>query len=197
MHTGPDMMARNRSVRNRRRPGRVLAACLMAVALCAPDSAAAQEEDVEGAAGSVLYAAAGGLVGVVAGGYGNLALVVLKARYGHYPHSFTDAFGWESIPILVGGATGATVGLLDHERLLPWIIGGSAGLVVGAGAGYLYGRLAWGDPESQWANAAIGAAVGMTLGSTLTLLRIWDGHEGGGPPGSSAALRVPLVQVSF
>lgn len=158
-----------------------------------PQGAAAQEEE----AGSALAAAGGGLIGVVAGGYGNLAIVVLKARYGHYPHSFRDAFGWESTPILVGGGTGAAIGLLRSDLLIPWIIGGSAGLAAGAGVGYVYGRTVWGDPESRWANAAVGAAVGMALGSTVALIRGLHEDDGDASAGQGAAVHVPLVQLTF
>lgn len=167
-----------------------LAACAIAAV---PQSVAAQEEE---AAGSALAAAGGGLIGVVAGGYGNLAIVVLKARYGHYPHSFRDAFGWESTPILVGGGTGVAIGLLRSDLLLPWIIGGSTGLAAGAGIGYVYGRTVWGDSESRWANAAVGAAVGMALGSTVALIRGLNDADDG-PGGVEPTVRVPLLQVSF
>lgn len=157
---------------------------------------AGQEEQAAETAGDALAAAAGGLVGVVAGGYGNLALVVLKSRYGNYPHSFEDAFGWESIPILTGGGTGVAIGLLDSELLLPWVLGGAAGFAAGAGVGALYGQMFWGDPESRWANAAVTAAAGMTIGSTIVLIRGWDGPD----PfdfGSGSAVRVPLLRLGF
>lgn len=168
------------------------AAVLVVTGLGVSDGAAAQEE----AAGSALAAAAGGVAGLVAGGYGNVALVVMKARYGNYPHTFGDAFGWESIPILTGVGTGVGIGLLDSELLLPWIIGGAAGFAAGAGVGYVYSQLVWGDPESRWSNGAVMAAVGMTIGSTFVLVTGWDGPD----PfdfGSDAALRLPLVQLSF
>lgn len=155
---------------------------------------AAQVEGVE--ARDVLTAAGGGLVGVVAGGYSNLAIVVLKARHGHYPHSFRDAFGWESTPILIGGGTGAAIGLMKSDLLLPWLIGGSLGLAAGTGLGLAYGQLAWGDPESRWANAAVGAAIGMAVGSTVALVREWEDDERA-VPDSESAVRVPLLQLSF
>lgn len=187
------MMTKPKTTRWRR--GRLLiVAALVVAGLGMPGPVAAQEEE----AGSVLAAAAGGLVGVVAGGYTNLAIVVLKARYGHYPHSFGDAFGLESTPILIGGATGATIGLLDSDLLLPWIIGGAAGLALGTGAGFYYGRRVWGDPESRWANAAVGAAIGMALGSTVALARgLRDDDDDAPDPGSAAAVRVPLLRVHF
>lgn len=170
-------------------------AALLVAALGVPGPVAAQDE--EEAAGSVLAAGAGGLIGVVAGGYTNLAIVVLKARFGDYPHSFGDAFGLESTPILIGGATGATIGLLDSDVLLPWVLGGAAGLAAGTGAGYLYGQLAWGDPESRWANAAVGAAIGMALGSTIVLARELTGEDDSPAPDAAAAVRVPLFRIDF
>lgn len=146
----------------------------------------------------MLAAGAGGLVGVVAGGYANVAIVVLKARYGYYPHSFEDAFGWESAPVLIGGATGAAIGLLDRDLIIPWIIGGTTGFGVGAGVGYVYGQFAWGDSESRWANAAITSAVGMAIGSTVALIRYsGSGLERDPEPGPESAIRIPLVQLRF
>lgn len=170
----------------------MFAAAMLATCLGTTGPLAAQEEE----AGSVLAAGAGGLVGVVAGGYANLAIVVLKARYGRYPHSFDDAFGWESAPILIGGATGAAIGLLDRDLIVPWIIGGTTGFAAGVGAGVLYGQFAWGDSESRWANAAITAAVGMAIGSTVALIR-YSGSGSDPEPGPESAVRVPLVQLRF
>jgi hypothetical protein len=125
--------------------------------------------------------------------------VVLKARYGRYPHSFEDAFGWESVPILIGGATGAAIGLADRDLIVPWIIGGTAGFAAGAGIGLLYGEFAWGDPESRWANAAVAAAIGMAVGSTVALIRYSGSGSGSGgePTAESAALQTPLVRLRF
>jgi hypothetical protein len=168
------------------------AVVLILAALGAATPAPAQEE----ATGSALAAAGGGIVGLVAGGYTNLAIVVLKTRYGIYPHSFRDAFGWESAPILIGGGAGVAIGLVDRDLVIPWIIGGSAGLAAGAGLGMLYGEMAWGDPESRWANAAVGAAIGMVLGSTVALIREWDEGEDAAPS-DAAAVRVPLITLGF
>lgn len=172
----------------------LLAAAVCAACLGTAGPLTAQEQE----AGSVLAAGAGGLVGVVAGGYANLAIVVMKARFGRYPHSFEDAFGWESAPILIGGATGAAIGLLDRDLIIPWIIGGTTGFAAGAGVGYIYGQFAWGDSESRWANAAITSAVGMAIGSTVALIRYsGSGLEREPEPGPESAIRVPLVQLRF
>lgn len=170
----------------------MVAGIFLAASLGITAPLSAQEDE----AGSVLSAGAGGFVGVVAGGYANLAIVVLKARYGRYPHSFDDAFGWESAPILIGGATGAAIGLLDRDLIIPWIIGGTTGFAAGAGAGFLYGQFAWGDSESRWANAAITSAVGMAIGSTVALIR-YSGSGSAPAPGQESAVRVPLVQLRF
>lgn len=173
---------------------RLLAAAAFLVAgLGTSTPLAAQEEET----GSVLAAAGGGVVGLVAGGYANLAVVVLKARWGYYPHSFRDAFGWESTPILIGGGTGVAIGLTRSDLLIPWIIGGTLGMGAGTGLGLIYGHGAWGDPESRWANAAIGAAIGMAVGSTVALIREWDDDEDPASAGSESAVRVPLLQLSF
>ncbi len=189
----PPAMIAQRTDRPRGRV-RLLAAAFIVGALGAatPATASAQEETT----GSALAAAGGGVVGLVAGGYANLAIVVLKSRYGYYPHSFRDAFGWESTPILIGGGAGVAIGLADRDLVIPWIIGGSAGLAAGAGLGILYGELAWGDPESRWANAAVGAAIGMAVGSTIALIREWNDGEAA-TPSDAAAVRVPLITLGF
>ncbi|HUG39432.1 MAG TPA: glycine zipper 2TM domain-containing protein, partial [Longimicrobiales bacterium] len=171
-----------------------LVASLAVAAMAAPAPARAQ--DLEEAGGSILSAGIGTTAGLVGGAYANLALIVLKARLGHYQHSFTEAFGWESIPILAGGGVGLAIGLWDEDRLWPWILGGTAGFAAGAVAGYLLGSVAWGDPESRWANAAIGAALGIAIGSTTAyFLARSDDDDPAAPEAASVVL--PLVRVRF
>lgn len=178
-----------------KRKDRIAAMLALVAALAAPAHVGAQ--DIEEAGGSLLSAAIGTGAGLVGGGYANLAVVVLKARVGHYQHDFKDAFGWESIPILVGGGLGFAIGFWDHDRLWPWIVGGAAGLGAGAGAGYLFGSYVWGDPASRWANAAIGAAIGMAAGSTAGLFLL--GRDDDDPAGTTtaASVRIPLVRLRF
>lgn len=173
-----------------------LAACLAA----APAPLHAQ--DVEEAGGTLVSAAIGTGAGLVGGAYANLAMVVLKARMGHYQHSFQEAFGWESIPILVGGGVGFAIGFWDDDRLWPWILYGAAGTGAGIGVGYLVGALVWGDSESKWADAAIGAAIGMAVGSTVGIFMVGgdDDTASAGDPAAALSrprIHVPLLRLSF
>lgn len=172
---------------------RIVATLALTAALAVPAQARAQ--DIEEAGGSLLSAAIGTGAGIVGGGYANLALVVLKARTGHYQHTLMEAFGWESIPILVGGGVGFSIGFWDEDLLWPWVLGGVTGLGVGGGAGYLVGALVWGDSESRWANAVIGAAVGMAVGSTAALFLAGDDEEDG--TSAPSAVRIPVVRLRF
>lgn len=165
----------------------VVAKLVVVAALAAPAPVAAQ--GVEEAGGTILSAGIGTTAGLVGGAYANLAIVVLKARMGHYKHSFEEAFGWESIPILAGGGVGLSIGLWDQDLLWRWVLGGATGWAAGAGAGYVVGSVLWGDSESRWANAAIGAALGMAAGSTAALLlRGGDDDDTAVPSGMDIAV---------
>ncbi|HUP18691.1 MAG TPA: hypothetical protein VM778_01925 [Gemmatimonadota bacterium] len=174
---------------------RIVTTLALVAALGAPARAGAQ--DIEEAGGSILSAAIGATAGLVGGGYANVAVVVLKARVGHYQHDFKETFGWESTPILVGGGLGFAIGFWDDDRLWPWIIGGATGLATGAGAGYLFGSYRWGDSESRWANAAIGAAIGMAVGSTAALFLAGSDDDDPATTATAASIRVPLVRLRF
>lgn len=67
-----------------KRTDRIAAILALVAALAAPAHVGAQ--DVEEAGGSLLSAAIGTGAGLIGGGYANLAVVVLKARVGHYQH---------------------------------------------------------------------------------------------------------------
>jgi hypothetical protein len=115
----------------------------------------------------VLGAAVGAVTGTAAGGYITLSIVVARAQFGHYLHDFEDLFDWKSAPIVIGAATGTALGVWWPDRLWSSLIFGSTGTALGAGVGYVTGRLISERPEGKWAGAAIGAGLGMTLG-TLT-----------------------------
>jgi hypothetical protein len=155
--------------------------------LLAPHPAAAQNR--------VLTTAIGALAGVGSGGYITLTLVVARAQLGHYIHDVDDLFGWQSAPVLVGGATGATLGFVDPGRLLRTAVGGTAGGLLGVGVGIVVGPAISERPEAKWAGAAIGAGAGLALGSVIGIL--WpapsndDGE--GGEAGSRAAVPVGIT----
>ena len=118
----------------------------------------------------VLSGAVGALGGVTSGGYITLAVVVLRAQYGHYLHDASDLFGWQSAPVLLGAAVGTAVGVWDADRMTTGFAYGAAGTLVGGTIGYLVGPLIWKRPEGKWAGGAIGAGMGMAAGYFLGVL---------------------------
>ena len=121
--------------------------------------------------GQVLSGAVGAMGGVASGGYITLAVVVLRAQYGHYLHDASDLFGWQSAPVLLGAAVGTAVGVWDADRMTTGFAYGAAGTLVGGTVGYLVGPLIWKRPEGKWAGGAIGAGVGMAAGYFLGVLK--------------------------
>jgi uncharacterized membrane protein YccC len=114
-----------------------------------------------------LSGAVGGIAGIGAGGYVTLAVVVLRAQYGHYLHDAEDLLGWHSLPVILGAAVGTSVGVWDADRMVTGFAYGAGGALVGGAVGYLVGPLLWKRPEGKWAGAAIGAGAGMAAGYFL------------------------------
>jgi hypothetical protein len=135
-------------------------------------------------------AALGGVAGAGSGGYIAISVIVAESRAGKYMHSMKDALGWRSAPVLIGGVTGVVVGATSPDRLLRTMLYGSIGTLAGTGLGVVAGKLAWEGPEAKWAGGAIGAGIGMAIGSSLGLFLPQDKDEG--EPGTAAALRIPL-----
>ena len=139
---------------------RVLAVCCMCICLPSVRPAEAQ---------NLLAGAAGGAAGVAAGGYLSLAVAVAEARAGRYLTSMEEFLGWRSAPVLIGGATGAAVGLFDPPRLQRTVIYGAGGTAAGLAIGLVLGPVFWDGPEARWAGGAIGAGVGMVIGTNYGL----------------------------
>lgn len=118
---------------------------------------------------NLLAGAAGGAAGIAAGGYLSLSLAVAEARAGRYLVGMDEFLGWRSAPVLIGGATGAAIGLFDPPRLKRTVIYGGAGTAAGLAAGLVIGPLLWRTPEGKWAGGAIGAGIGMVLGTNYGL----------------------------
>lgn len=112
-------------------------------------------------------AALGGVAGVASGGYITLSVVVLRAQMGHYLHEPRDILDWKALPVLIGGGTGAGLGMWAPDRLATGIVYGSAATVTGGTIGFVIGYLVSNRPEGKWAGGAIGAGAGMALGSTI------------------------------
>ena len=114
---------------------------------------------------NLLAGAAGGAAGMAAGGYLALSLTVAEARAGRYMTSMDEFLGWRSAPVIIGGATGAAVGLFDPDRLGRSVLYGSVGTAAGLGVGLVIGPMIWQGREGRWAGGAIGAGIGMVIGS--------------------------------
>jgi hypothetical protein len=144
----------------RRISSALLAAGMGTLLAAAPVRVQAQNEFIPAAL-------AGGVVGAASGGYIAITVIVAESRTGKYMHSYADALGWRSAPVLIGGATGVVLGATSPDRLLRTVIYGGAGTLLGTGIGIVIGKRAWDGPEAKWAGGAIGAGIGMAIGSTL------------------------------
>jgi hypothetical protein len=132
---------------------------LLTAVILAVTVAHARPADAQFAAGAV-----GALGGVGAGGYVTLAVVVLRAQYGHYLHDAEELLGWHSVPVVLGAAVGTSVGVWDADRMITGFAYGAGGALLGGVVGYLIGPVIWKRPEGKWAGAAIGAGAGMAAG---------------------------------
>jgi hypothetical protein len=143
----------------------VLTAVVLAGALAHGQPAQAQ----------IVSGAVGAVGGIGAGGYVTLAVVVLRAQYGHYLHDAEDLLGWQTVPVLLGASVGTAVGVWDADRMVTGFAYGAAGTLVGGTIGYLVGPLIWKRPEGKWAGGAIGAGMGMAAGYFVGVLMPRDG----------------------
>jgi hypothetical protein len=116
-------------------------------------------------------AALGGIAGTLSGGYITLSVVVTRAQFGHYLHEPKEIIGWTSMPVLIGGTTGAALGMWAPDRLGTGFVYGSAGTLAGGTAGFIIGWATTKRPEGKWAGGSIGAGLGMAIGSTLGVLK--------------------------
>lgn len=139
---------------------RIVAVCFMCI--CGPSVQTADAQNL-------LAGAAGGAAGVAAGGYLSLTVAVAEARAGRYLTSMEEFLGWRSAPVLIGGATGAALGLFDPARLQRTVIYGGAGMAAGLAAGLMLGPIFWDGPEARWAGGAIGVGAGMVVGTNYGL----------------------------
>lgn len=160
--------------------GVMAAACLMPRPLLAQD-----------AESRVLPGMLGGVAGIAGGGYVAIALIVAESRYGRYVHDFDDVLGWRSLPVLIGGATGASLGVYSPRRFESALLYGTAGLGLGAALGLGLGAIAWDPPEGRWAGATIGAGLGLVIGNIVGIVapRRGDNDDDGG---DAAAIVIPF-----
>ncbi len=135
-------------------------------------------------------AALGGLAGTLSGGYISLSIVVTRAQFGHYLHEPKEIIGWNSLPVMIGAPVGAALGMWAPDRLGTGFAYGSAATLAGGSAGFLIGWAVSKRPEGKWAGGAIGAGLGMAIGSSLGVFfpnRRFD------PTGGSNKTVVPIT----
>ena len=125
---------------------------------------------VQPARAQVLSALFGAGAGSAAGGYITLSIVVARAQAGHYLHDAHDVFGIGSMTVIAGGTTGLVLGAVAPDRMWTGFIYSSAATVGSGTLGFIGGALLSDRPEAKWAYAAIGAGVGMALGSLVGVL---------------------------
>ncbi|MGQ0562029.1 MAG: glycine zipper 2TM domain-containing protein [Gemmatimonadota bacterium] len=109
----------------------------------------------------------GAIAGTLSGGYISLSIVVARAQAGHYLHEAQDLMDWKGLPVLIGASTGTALGIWDPDRLMTGFVYGSAGTLAGGTLGFIIGQQVSDRPEGKWAGGAIGAGLGMAIGSTL------------------------------
>jgi hypothetical protein len=144
--------------------------------------------------GQLWTAALGGIAGTLSGGYITVSIVVARAQFGHYLHEPRDILDWKGLPVLIGGTTGAALGMWAPDRLGTGFVYGSAGTLAGGTLGFMIGWAVSDRPEGKWAGGAIGAGLGMAIGSTLGVLlpnRALD------PTGKSSTAVPVVFQLRF
>jgi hypothetical protein len=162
----------------------LLAVLLAGLPAITPPALHAQEKNIPAAL-------LGGFAGAGSGGYIAISLIVAESRAGKFVDSVDDVLGWRSAPVLIGGVTGVVVGATDPDRLIRTVVYGSAGTLAGTGIGAVIGKIVWDGPEAKWAGGAIGAGIGMAIGSSLGLfLPMKDDNNDTGS--AAAATRIPV-----
>ncbi|HEX6558027.1 MAG TPA: hypothetical protein VF021_01150 [Longimicrobiales bacterium] len=134
-------------------------------------------------------AALGGMSGTLSGGYITLSIVVARAQMGHYLHEPHDILDWKSFPVLIGGSTGAALGMWAPDRLGTGFVYGSAATIAGGTAGFVIGWAVSNRPEGKWAGGAIGAGLGMAIGTSYGVLFPRKSLD---PTGGSSKTVIPI-----
>jgi hypothetical protein len=158
---------------------------------------AAAPHGAASAQSNIPAALVGGVAGAGSGGYIAISVIVAESRAGKYLHSYKDALGWRSSPVLIGGVTGIVVGATQPDRLWRTVGYGSIGTVAGMGVGVVVGKIVWDGPEAKWAGGAIGAGLGMAVGSSLGLFLPMHKKKSDAAAVPVEAVRVPLYTIRF
>jgi hypothetical protein len=109
--------------------------------------------------------------GAVMGFIVTLAIVVARARYGHYIFAMEDlmAFRWELLPIPIGAAAGWRLAYKRPHAVAWATVAAFVSMLLGIVAGALLGPLIWGDNAGHWAGGVIFGAIGLVAGAVGSL----------------------------
>jgi len=167
---------------------------VLLLALSAAIAATSSPLRAQNAGGRVLPAMIGGAAGLAGGGYVALSLVVAQARAGRYLHEYQELFGWQSLPVIAGGALGMGLGIYSPDRLRRAILWGFGGWAAGGVLGAGIGKLVWRPPEGKWAGAAIGAGAGLVIAYVTGALTAPAGGDIGNSQGAAVpvTIRIPV-----
>lgn len=108
--------------------------------------------------------------GMAGGTFMSVSIVVLESRFGRYVHDVDDVLGWRTLPAVSGVVIGGSLGLYTPDRLEASLLYGIGGLFVGGALGSGIGALSIDGPEGKWAGAAIGAGVGLAVGTIAGIM---------------------------
>lgn len=138
----------------------------------------------EPARAQVGSAAVGAVGGFAVGAYTTLAIYVTKARFGRYLFSPDDlvSLSPEFLPVIVGPVAWGWIGAESSTALGRSAGWGALGLIGGAAAGGLTGKLVSDSDEAPWAGAIIGGGIGLLTGAILGALDGFDDDGGEGLP---------------
>lgn len=129
--------------------------------------------------------AAGGIVGIIAGSFVTLGIVVGRARFqSYFLESPNELLGWMTGPVPAAAALAGVAGWLGASVLRGALLGLFAGAAAGVALGVLVAQAVSGDPVDLWAGGimggAAGLAAGLLVGSLVAQVRVW--RRGRNPP---------------
>jgi hypothetical protein len=145
--------------------------------------------------GQALSMVAGGLGGLVAGGWTTIGTFVARARLGNFVFDAENVaqVRFETMPVFLFPIAGALLGRTP-ERLRTVGAGAGLGFVGGGAIGIAIGAIVSNTPEAKWAGGIIGSAAGLLLGAAIGGFAA--NPENSPPTGSSGvpgpSLSVPL-----
>lgn len=137
------------------------------------DMAEGRDRSLLGKAVRVLVILLAMLGGGVAGFAATLAIVVLRARTGHYIFALEDlvALRLDTLPIALFMVVGFVLGVRNPRGLDRAIGWGLLAMLIGIVGGAALGHVVWSAPEGTWSGAIIGGAIGLLAGGMASFRR--------------------------